>query len=391
MPCAFPGANLPALMTRALLPYLFILPSLAWSLATLSAVRAFFRREPPVETNSLPVSIIKPIKGLDAGIRQNLQSFCTQNYPVFQIVFALQSPDDPCLPVLRQLLADYPGHDMTIVIGPALHGANGKVSNLINAFPAVKHDIIVIADSDVTVDTDYLANIAAHFSDPEVGLVTSLYRGTNVHSTPAAIEALGFTVEMMPNVIVAERLEGIRFALGASMAVRRKALGAIGGFEVLADYLADDYQLGALIHAAGWKVVLSAAFVACAMQKERFADMFARQLRWCRTMRVSRPWGYCASGITHPLPALAAAFALTGCTLTACAAAVLLYLFRGAILTFFSRSLVRDGLLPRYLWLLPFRDAIATAAWAGAFIGNRVRWRGEMFTLKADGKLVRMD
>ena len=378
-------------MTRALLPFLFILPSLAYSLVTLAAVRAFFRRAPTVGETNPPVSIIKPLKGLDARSRQNLASFCRQDYPVFQIVFALQSPEDPCLAMIRQLVADYPDLDIEIVIDPTLHGANGKVSNLINAFPFIKHDIIVIADSDVTVETDYLAKISAHFSDPEIGLATSLYRGATVHSTAAAIEALGFTAEMIPNVIVAERLEGLRFALGASLAVRRKALEAIGGFNALADYLADDYQLGTMIHRAGWKVVLSADFVASVMQKETLAAVLVRQLRWCRTMRVSRPWGYLASGITHPLPAIAAAFAIAGCTQTAFAAAILLYVCRGTILTYFSRTYVRDGLLPGYLWLLPFRDALSTATWAGAFTGNSVSWRGETFTLKADGTIVKAD
>jgi len=386
--CANAGVNLLKHMTRALLPYLFILPSLAYSLVTLSAVRAFFRRKPPV-TSGFSVSIIKPIKGLDANSRQNLESFCAQDYPVFQIVFALQSQEDPCLPVIRKLAADYSGLDIAIVINPDVHGPNGKVSNLINAFPVIKYDIIVIADSDVRVTADYLAKISAQFSAAEVGLVTSLYRGAEVASTATAIEALGFTAEMIPNVIVAERLEGLSFALGASMAVRRKALEEIGGFDALADYLADDYQLGNMIHKAGWKVALSGDFVESVMQHETLADILARQLRWCRTMRVSRPLGYLASGITHPFPAIAASFAVAGCWQTAFAAAVILYVIRGAILTFFSRSCLKDGLLPGYLWLLPLRDALSTATWAAAFAGNSVRWRGETFILKADGKMVK--
>ena len=389
MRCAIAGANLLNHMTRALLPYLFILPSLAYSLVTLSAVRAFFRRKPMVEATGFPVSIIKPIKGLDANSRQNLESFCTQSYPGFQIVFALQSQEDPCLPVVRELAADYPSLDIEIVINPAVHGSNGKVSNLINAFPYVKYDIIVIADSDVRVEADYLAKIAAYFSVPEIGLATSLYRGAEVASTATAIEALGFTAEMMPNVIVAERLEGLSFALGASLAVRRKALEDIGGFISLADYLADDYQLGNMVKKAGWQVALSGDFVESVMQRETLADILARQLRWCRTMRVSRPLGYLASGITHPFPAIIASFALAACWQAAFAAAVILYCFRGGILTFFSRSCARDSLLPGYLWLLPLRDALSTATWAAAFAGNSVRWRGETFILKADGKMVK--
>jgi ceramide glucosyltransferase len=389
--CAFTGANLLTLMTVALLPYLYILPSLAYSLVILYTARAFFRREPTVATSSFPVSIIKPIKGCDDNSRQNLESFCRQNYPEFQIVFALQSQEDPCLPVIRQLAADYPALDLKIVLDPTLHGANNKVTNLINAYPFIKYDIIVIADSDVKVEADYLARISPHFADPETGLVTSLYRGAAVHGVTTAMEALGFTVEMIPNVIVAERLEGLSFALGAALAVRRKALESIGGFSVLADYLADDYQLGNMIHHAGWKLILSGDFVECVMQDESFADMFSRQLRWCRTMRVSRPWGYLASVITHPFPAIAASFAIAGSWGTASVAAVLLYVCRAAILTCISRTFVKDGLLPRYLWMLPLRDVLTTVTWAAAFIGNHVSWRGQVLTLNADGTMVVRD
>jgi ceramide glucosyltransferase len=172
------------------------------------------------------------------------------------------------------------------------------------------------------------------------------------------------------------------------MAVRRKALESIGGFISLADYLADDYQLGNMIHRAGWRIVLSGDFVESVMQRESLADVLARQLRWCRTMRVSRPSGYLASGITHPFPALLLSIAVAG-FLPTFSAAALLYLVRGSMLTFFSRSFIKDNLLPRYLWLLPIRDALSTATWALAFLGNRVRWRGEIYTLKTDGKMAR--
>lgn len=378
-------------MTRELIPYLFILPALFYSFVTLFAVRTFSKREPKTEKFTAPVSILKPLKGLDAGSRQNFESFCLQNYPEYQLVFVLQSAIDPCIPIIRQLMAAYPHIDIELVIDAAVHGANGKVSNLINAFGYLKHDIIVIADSDIRVEADYLTSMLAHFSDAEVGLVTSLYKGSEVGGATAAIEALGFSAEMVPNVIVAEMLEGLSFGLGASMAVRRKSLESIGGFISLADYLADDYQLGFMIARAGWKVALSGGFVASVMQRESLADVLARQLRWCRTMRVSRPLGYLASGITQPFWALAASFAVAGFTLPAFTAVLFLYLVRGGIITFFSRSYLKDNLLPHYLWLLPLRDALSSLTWALAFAGNRVKWRGESYTLQADGKMIRSD
>ena len=376
-------------MTRALLPYLFILPSFAYSLVTLYSVRSFFSRRTKSEKISPPLSIVKPIKGLDAGSRRNLESFCLQDYPEFQIVFALQSQDDPSLPVIRQLIVDYPDLDMKVVIDGTVHGSNAKVGNLINAYQHLKHDIIVVSDSDIRVAPDYLSNITAHFSDPKAGLVTSVYRAANVDTLSAAIEATGYCSEMIPNVIVAERLEGLSFALGASMAVRRDALQGVGGFGALADYLADDYQLGNMIHRAGWKVALSGDFVDIYMQRESLSDVLSRQLRWSRTMRVSRPRGYLASGITHPIPALALSVAFAGLTFPALSAAALLYMLRSSVLTFLSRSYAKDGLFPRYLWLLPFRDLLSTATWALAFAGNRVRWRGELYTVGSDGKMAR--
>lgn len=378
-------------MTTALLPYLFILPPLLYQLLALLAVRAFFAREKKAVDARPRVSIIKPLKGLDTESRLNLESFCLQDYPECQIIFVLQSAEDPIIPVIRTLMADYPHLDLELVINATVHGANGKVTNLINAYARAKHDIIVLADSDIRVQPDFLKNITAHFSLPAVGLVTSLYRGVQVHGAASAIEALGFSVDMMPNVIVAARLEGLTFALGAATAVRRQALESIGGFSSLADYLADDYQLGNMIKRAGWQLVLSRDFVESVMPRESLADVLARQLRWCRTMRVSRPFGYLASGITQPFLAVVLSFAVAGFTLPACAALLLLYLVRAASLIFLNRSFVKDGLLPRYLWLLPIRDWLALITWGLAFTGNRVTWRGAAYILGCEGKMIRSD
>jgi len=208
-----------------------------------------------------------------------------------------------------------------------------------------------------------------------------------VHGIATALEATGFTAEMIPNVLVALQLEGLSFALGASMAVRREALAAIGGFEVLADYLADDYQLGNKIHQAGWLIALDDCFVESIVKAEDLMSVLSRQLRWARTMRVSRPGGYLASGITLPFPAAFLA-ALTAPSLqTGLLAIILLYTVRLAVTYHFSRAFVRDNLLPRWLWLIPLRDMLAFFCWALSFLGNRVEWRGTRFKLKPGGKL----
>ena len=375
-------------MLRTLLPFIAILPALAYSVISLVCARRFFSAAKP-EASSFPaITILKPVKGIDADSYANFASFCQQDYPgAVQMLFALASPDDPAIPVIHQLMNDYPDHDISLVVNPAIHGPNYKVSNLINAFPQVRYDIIIVCDSDIRVTPQYLKSVTSHFSDPQVGLVTSLYRTSTVHGIATAVEATGFTAEMIPNVMVALQLEGLSFALGASMAVRREALEAIGGFEALADYLADDYQLGNKLHRVGWRIALDSCFVESMMKAENLPSVMARQLRWARTMRVSRPGGYLASGITFPFPAVLLAAFLAPSTPIALAAIMLLYSGRLTITTIFSRCLVKDGLLPCWLWLIPLRDMLAFCSWALSFLGNRVEWRGSRFILKPGGKI----
>lgn len=375
---------------RDLLPFMVILPSLAYCLISLFCARKYFNRGNKLTGHSCSpaISILKPVKGMDEDSYDNFASFCRQDYGgKMQLIFAAASPDDPAIPVIRRLIADFPGHDIALHINPALHGPNYKVSNLVNAFPHAGHDIIIVCDSDIRVAPDYLQSVAAHFADPRVGLVTSLYRTSSVHGIATAVEALGFTAEMIPNVLVARQLEGLTFALGASMAVRRTALTDIGGFEALTDYLADDYQLGNKIHHAGWRIALDSCFVESVVKAENLMTVLARQLRWARTMRVSRPGGYLASGITLPFPAALLATLLAPSAPAGIAATALLYGVRLSVSTTFSRRFVQDGLLPRWLWLLPLRDMLAFFSWALSFLGNTVEWRGSRFVLKAGGKI----
>lgn len=378
-------------MLTDLLPFLIILPPLIFCLLTLYSAVSFFSREAgrgqdtPVFTP--PVSLLKPVKGADAGSFDNFASFCRQQYPCFQIVFAAASAEDPAIPVIRQLMERFPDTDIDLVIDGRIHGLNYKVSNLINAFPRAKHDILIVCDSDIRVPAGYLQAVCSSFADPQVGLVTSLYRCSATPNAATAIEGLGFSAEMVPNVMTAAKLEGLSFALGASMAVRREALDAIGGFEALVDYLADDYQLGNKIHRAGYRLALSGCFVESVMHRESLATVLSRQLRWARTMRVSRPGGYLASGVTQPVPAALLALIVSWGHPAGGAAVALLYVARCVVATLFSRRFVRDNLLPRYLWLLPLRDMLAFGTWALSFLGSRVRWRGNLFRVLPDGKL----
>lgn len=376
-------------MLRELLPYIVVLPATAYSLLTLWCGMKFFAGNKRQTTGpAAGVTILKPVKGMEEGSYDNFASFCCQAYGApLQLIFAVAAADDPVIPVIQKLQADFPHVDIGLNINPTIHGPNYKVSNLINAFPQAKHDLIIICDSDIRVEATFLSSVTRHFSDPQIGLVTSPYRSSIVHGTVTALEALAFTSEMIPNVLTALRLEGLSFALGASMAVRRQALQDIGGLPSLVNYLADDYQLGNKIHLAGWKLALDDQLVESMMKPERLRELLARQLRWARTMRVSRPGGYLASGIT--LPGLAVILALLPAQpLHSLAAITLLYLVRLSVSTCFSRNWTGDRLLPRWAWLLPLRDLLATATWLLAFLGNRVTWRGHRFTISPDGTML---
>ncbi len=374
-------------MLALILPFLVILPALAYCLISLRCGHRSFRRKRALPDFTPPVTIIKPVKGMDAESFENFASFCRQEYPCFQIVFAAASANDPALAVIRRIMEEYPGTDIDLVVDGRIYGPNYKVCNLINAFPRAKHDLIIVCDSDIRVGTLYLREACAPFADPVVGLVTSLYRSSQVHGWATALEALGFTAEMVPNVMVARSLEGLSFALGASMAVRREALEAIGGFNALVEYLADDYQLGNKVNRAGWRLELSDYVVESIMKEETFQDVVIRQFRWCRTMRASRPVGYAGSGITQPFPAAFLALAVSGFAQPGVAAALLLYLVRGCVATIFSRCYLGDHLLPGRLWLLPVRDMIGFVTWLLSFFGNRVTWRGHHYRVLAGGKM----
>ncbi|GFO54315.1 ceramide glucosyltransferase [Geomonas sp. Red276] len=376
-------------MLRNVLPFIATAPAMVYAGLTYYCGRSFFGSRKPLPGYTPPVSILKPVKGMDGESFENFSSFCRQEYPEYQIVFAVASTTDPVISVIREVVAAFPEVDIELVIDGGIHGANYKVCNLMHARAKARHPFLIVCDSDIRVRPTYLAEVMAPFADPEVGLVTSLYRTSGVQGVGCAVEALGFSCEMVPNVMAAVKLEGLSFALGASMAVRQSALDKIGGFEALVDYLADDYQLGNMIHRAGFKLELSPYFVESIMKgSESVSEVLVRQLRWGRTMRVSRPGGYLASGITLPFPGALAALLLSGFSAAGFAAAALLYLVRSLACLGYSRAYVKDRLLPGWLWLLPIRDALSFGVWALSLVGNRVLWRGHLFQLNRGGKIV---
>ncbi|MGA6986222.1 MAG: bacteriohopanetetrol glucosamine biosynthesis glycosyltransferase HpnI [Terriglobales bacterium] len=369
----------------------------ALGLASFLSDRREKLRQAPRPENQLPaISILKPLKGVDPGIWDSFCSHCEQQYPQgqVQLVFGVSDPNDPAIELVRKLQAKYPSLPIELVVCDRVLGANIKVSNLVQMLPAARHGLLLVNDSDIRVPPDYLQKVIAPLADASVGLVTCLYRASPTGASPtlgSRLEALGISTDFVPGVLSARFLEkGLHFGLGSTLAFRRRDLVAIGGFEALLDYLADDYELGRRIAATGKKVELSAATVTTFLPAYTLRQFFRHQLRWSRTIRDARRWGYAGLIFTFGLPwalvtllaARGAAWAwlLFGVTLAA----------RLAVGLVAAEVVLHDRQARRNILLLPLRDLIAPVVWTASFVGNRIHWRGDVFDLK-DGRLTSAD
>jgi ceramide glucosyltransferase len=370
--------------------------AIAYYLLAIVAGWRFFSRK--LEDTSDPssrqtdgVSIMIPLRGADWNAHENYAGFCEQEYQRYQIVFGVQDPDDPAVPIVQGLIADYPQRDIALVICADSHGQNAKVSNLQNMLSRVKHDLLVIVDSDIRVGPDYLREVTGPLAGGRSDLVTCLYRAAAAPDFGARLEAVGLTGEFMPGVLVARMLEGVRFALGSTMATTRARLEEIGGFQALADYLADDFMLGNLIAEHGREVTLSHHVVETAMTPVGFAGFFRHQMRWARSTRISRPLGYLGLGLTYGtatalLFAVLDAFSILSISLLAVTLGV-----RLAMAWVIGVHWLRDKVLAANFWIVPVRDLLSFAIWVLSWTGRRVEWRGRVFEVSRDGKMILAD
>ena len=353
--------------------------------------------QPP--QNALPpVSILKPLKGVDPEIWESLCSHCEQEYPEFQIIFGVSDPNDPAVEVVRRLQAKYPQIPIELIVCNRVLGANIKVSNLAQMLPAARHELLLVNDSDIRVPADYLRAVTAPLADASGGLVTCLYRGI---AGPAAarpnvarptlgsrLEALGISTDFVPGVLSARFLEkGLHFGLGSTLAFHRRDLEAIGGFEILVDYLADDYELGRRIAATGKRIELSSATVATSLPAYTMRQFFRHQLRWSRTIRDARRWGYIGLLFTFGLPWALLMLVASGGAAWAWILFALTVAGRLAVGIASAVGVLHDHQIFRDIFLLPLRDLISPAVWAAGLMGNRIHWRGAVFDLK-DGRLI---
>jgi ceramide glucosyltransferase len=331
------------------------------------------------------ISLLKPLRGADPDLERHLESFFLQAYPSFEILFAVRRADDPAVAVAERLMARYPHVPARLILTGEPPYANAKVYSMEKMAEAACGDVLVITDSDTSVDKDYLRNVAAAFAPERVGAATSLYRGAPGADMWSKLEALGMSTEFMAGVVVAWLLEGMKFALGPSMAVRRDCLRAIGGFAAMADYLGDDFVLGQWASEAGYEVALLPHPVNHHATALGFTGSFKHRLRWNRSSRFSRPAGYVGQGFTYGLPwamllFLAAPFWWGRVVLLAVAAARIWMAYE------LGTRLLDDHEAMRRFWLIPLQDALSLGAWIGGFVGREIIWRNERYRLLEGGK-----
>ena len=343
-----------------------------------------------------PVSILKPLKGTDPDIYESFRSHCLQDYPAeYEIIFGVSDPDDPAVANVRQLQQEFPRHAIRLVVSPKILGANVKVSNLEQMLQTARHEHLLVNDSDICVERDYLRRVIAPLADDRaddghVGMVTCLYRGIAANTLGSQLEALGISTDFCAGVLVARQLEGgLRFGLGSTLAFRRTNLILAGGFDSIVDYLADDYELGKRIAGLGLRVHLSEVVVETHLPAYDLQGFLSHQLRWARGVRDSRAGGYIGLVSTYGLLwALLAVIAAHAAPWSWAVLGVTL-LLRLAVALAIGKSVLHYSQLPKLLWLLPLRDLVAVIVWIASFAGHTVTWRGDRFTLK-NGKLARI-
>jgi ceramide glucosyltransferase len=380
--------NLHFSLWRSAILILALAPLAYYLIGMLAAVR-FFRRERGKKLSDFtpPVSLLKPVRGVDFASYENFTSFCLQDYPDYEILFCVNRLSDPAVPLIQQVIAAHPERRIRLLSGAEQIGSNRKVNNLVLLTQEAKHEILVQSDGDVRVSPQYLREVVAPFSNSSVGAVSCFYRGIAQKNLGAELEAVGAASDFFAGAMVADWKEGVTFALGASVATTKTWLKKIGGYRALTNLLADDYELGNRIHKAGGKVLLSREPVWTMYSAQTARGFWQHQVRWARTVRLCRPAAFMALLFTQGLPwAILAAAAAPNLAVS------MGYLFAYMLFRFSMAWIVGvwgigDQVLRRNLWLIPLRDALHFAVWFASFTSNRVTWGESEFLLK-DGQMI---
>jgi ceramide glucosyltransferase len=345
----------------------------------------------PDDTLLPPVSVLKPVHGLEIHLKENIESFYRQDYPNYEILFAAAEPDDAALDVIREVSARYP-HIPTRILVIGTPWPNPVVYAFHCMAEAAEHEILVTSDSDVEVGPRYLKEVVSPLLDAKVGMVTCVYRGKNVAGFFSGLTAIGMSVEMTAGVLVANLLEGMKFGLGPTTVVRKDALASIGGYDALKEFMAYDFTIGNWIEKAGYKVVLSAHIIDHVVSQKSMLQMWQSQLRWAKTTRYSRPKGHFGTGLIFAVPygvlgfIAAGMLGYWGIAATLLAAAVVNRLIEAWIVGW---TVVRDPAIARAPWLYPVRDLLGFAVWFASYLKLRYVWRDSRFELKKDKIVLR--
>ena len=374
---------------------LLALSPLAYYLLSLYCVIGYFRhwRNAPAQKTAFmpPASIIKPVRGLDRESYENFASFCSLEYPEYEVVFAVSGAGDPVIPIIEKLRADFPSRSIRLITNIPHMGTSDKVNNLCALVQKAKYDLLVMSDSDVRVEPDYLKQVIAPFVDPEVGAVTAFYKSLSPGNLAANLDALGMYMDSAPAALVAKKIEGrLRFAFGWTMATSKKHLAEIGGWEMMVNHHSEDFELGKRIALRGHHVVLMAKPVCMVFSKEHFSEYFRRELRWSIALKSARPSGYWGLLFTHGLPwalvGAAVGLLIRSPQISACY--LFAYLFLRVSMTWLTgRWGLGDRELYKIMWLLPVRDAISFIVWLAGFFSEKIVWRGLEYRLHK-GQLI---
>jgi ceramide glucosyltransferase len=349
-----------------------------------------FKQPEPTNLNyHPPISILKPLCGLDREAYKKLASFCQQEYPIYQIIFGVRDRADPAIALVKQIIADFPKVDIRLVVDDRVIGNNLKVSNLANIVPHVRYDLLLISDSDIRVGSDYLRRIVQPMQEAQVGLVTCLYRSQATNPI-AAFEALSISTDFHPSVLVARQLGWMKFAMGSSILIRRNVLNAIGGFTRIADHLADDFMLGNLTTQSGFQVALSDYVVDHTLETQTFIDLVEHQTRWNRCTRASNFSGYLGLFFSHGVTLSLVVLTLTQGSQWSWGLLGLVLAARIFMAWAVGVKTLKDPVATQLLWLVPIRDLLSFGLWVYGLIGDRIVWRGQEFRLLKGGKLERI-
>ncbi|MCX8033172.1 MAG: bacteriohopanetetrol glucosamine biosynthesis glycosyltransferase HpnI [Thermoleophilia bacterium] len=334
-----------------------------------------------------PVSILKPVKGVDAGAYENFASFCQLDYPRYEILFGVADPNDPVVSVIERLKDDFPHIQMRLLAGIPQRLPNPKASTLSVLSKEAAYDILVISDSDIRVKPEYLRKVVSPLVDPSVGLVTCAYRGVSPITLTAKLEALYMGLTFLPEVVVARRFLDMRFALGATMAIRKQDLEKVGSWDASGHYLAEDSRVAVLVAESGKKVLLSHYICDTYLGSTTWDEQWHREVRWARTNRVNRPREYPGIILTFAIPLAVVLLPVAPRSVVSwaiVAATLLVRLLTAWLIAGYTES----RFLRRMLYLLPLRDFLSALVWCAGLGGRKVKWRGQTLRLAKDGRIL---